>query len=115
MKNDLPFKELSQAIDGEFYTDNIHRIIYSTDASSYRELPQAVVLPRHKEDVSKVLAFAREHHTSVIPRGAGTSLAGQVVGGGIVIDISKYMDRICLLYTSPSPRDRQKSRMPSSA
>jgi len=94
MKNDLPFKEISQAIDGEFYIDNIHRIVYSTDASSYRELPQAVVLPRHKEDVIKVLSFAREHHTSVIPRGAGTSLAGQVVGGGIVIDISKYMDRI---------------------
>ena len=94
MKNELPFDILLQSIDGELYDDNTHRIIYSTDASSYRELPQAVVLPRHKEDVRRVLAFAREHQTSVIPRGAGTSLAGQVVGGGIVIDISKYMDRI---------------------
>lgn len=94
MKNELPFEILSQSIDGELYNDNTHRIVYSTDASSYRELPQAVVLPRHKEDVRKVLAFAREHETSVIPRGAGTSLAGQVVGGGIVIDISKYMDRM---------------------
>jgi len=94
MENKLPFEDLSQSIDGELHIDNIHRIIYSTDASSYRELPQAVVLPRHKEDVRKVLAFAREHHTSVIPRGAGTSLAGQVVGAGIVVDISKYMDRI---------------------
>ena len=94
MKNDLPFELLSQSIDGDLYNDNIHRVIYSTDASSYRELPQAVVLPRNKEDVRKVLAFAREHQTSIIPRGAGTSLAGQVVGSGIVVDISKYMDRI---------------------
>jgi FAD/FMN-containing dehydrogenase/Fe-S oxidoreductase len=88
------FDKLSQSIDGELYTDNIHRIIYSTDASSYRELPLAVVIPRHKEDVRKVLAFALENNTSVIPRGAGTSLAGQVVGAGIVVDTSKYMDRI---------------------
>jgi FAD/FMN-containing dehydrogenase/Fe-S oxidoreductase len=94
MQNDRPFGKLSQSIDGELYIDNIHRIIYATDASSYREMPQAVVLPRHKEDVRKVLEFARENHTSVIPRGAGTSLAGQVVGAGIVLDISKYMDRI---------------------
>ncbi|MEI6678439.1 MAG: FAD-linked oxidase C-terminal domain-containing protein [Mariniphaga sp.] len=94
MKNVLPFDELSQIIDGELYTDKTHRIIYSTDASSYRELPQAIILPRHREDIRKILAFAREHQTSVIPRGAGTSLAGQVVGAGIVVDISKYMDRI---------------------
>ena len=94
MKNALPFENLAQSIDGELYIDNIHRIIYATDASSYREMPQAVILPRHKEDIRKVLAFAQENHTSVIPRGAGTSLAGQVVGAGIVVDISKYMDRI---------------------
>ena len=94
MKYGLPFDKLSHSIDGELYNDNIHRIIYSTDASSYRELPLAVILPRHKEDVRKILAFAREHNTSVIPRAAGTSLAGQVVGSGIVVDISKYMDRI---------------------
>ena len=94
MKNALPFEKLSQSIDGDLYSDKTHRIIYSTDASSYRELPQAVVIPKDKEDVKRILAFAREHHTSIIPRGAGTSLAGQVVGGGIVVDISKYMDRI---------------------
>ncbi len=94
MKKPLSFEKLSQSIDGDLYNDKTHRISYSTDASSYRELPLAVVLPRHKEDVRKVLEFARENDTSVIPRGAGTSLAGQVVGGGIVVDISKYMDRI---------------------
>ena len=94
MKNGLPFDKLAQLIDGELYTDHTKRVIYSTDASSYRELPQAVTLPRHKEDVKLILEFAREHQTSVIPRGAGTSLAGQVVGPGIVVDISKYMDQI---------------------
>ena len=94
MSNPLSFEKLSQSIDGELYSDKTHRIVYSTDASSYRELPQAVVLPKNKEDVRKVLVFARENQTSVIPRGAGTSLAGQVVGAGIVIDISRYMDRI---------------------
>ena len=94
MKNAPLFEKLSQSLDGDLYSDKTHRIIYSTDASSYREMPQAVVIPRGKEDVKKVLAYAREHGTSIIPRGAGTSLAGQVVGGGIVVDISKYMDRI---------------------
>ena len=94
MNNTIPFNLLAQTIDGDLFTDNTHRIIYATDGSSYREIPQAVVLPKNKEDVKKVLAFAREHKTSIIPRAAGTSLAGQVVGAGIVVDISKYMDRI---------------------
>jgi FAD/FMN-containing dehydrogenase/Fe-S oxidoreductase len=94
MNKTIPFNLLAQTIDGELFTDNTHRIIYATDGSSYREIPQAVVLPKNKEDVKKVLAFAREHKTSIIPRAAGTSLAGQVVGSGIVVDISKYMDRI---------------------
>ena len=94
MKSSFPFEKLAQFIEGELLTDNINRIIYATDGSSYREIPLAVVIPKHKSDVQKVLAFAREYKTSVIPRGAGTSLAGQVVGAGIVVDISKYMDRI---------------------
>ena len=94
MKNNFPFDQLAKSLDGELYTDKVKRVIYSTDASSYREIPLAVVIPRHKEDVKLVIDFARENHTSIIPRGAGTSLAGQVVGAGIVVDISKYMDQI---------------------
>ncbi len=94
MNTALPFDLLAKNIDGELFTDNSHRIIYATDGSSYREIPQAVIIPKHKEDVKKALWFARQHKTSVIPRAAGTSLAGQVVGPGIVLDISKYMDRI---------------------
>src|SRR5687768_17945257 len=70
------------------------RILYATDASAYRELPIAVAIPRSVEDLKKLIAFAREHHTSLIPRAAGTSLAGQVVGNGIVVDVSKHFTKI---------------------
>ncbi|WP_159523377.1 FAD-binding and (Fe-S)-binding domain-containing protein [Sunxiuqinia indica] len=91
--NDL-FLELKQKLDGDVYTDNVQKVIYATDASSYREIPQAVCKPRNKADIRQIIDFAREHKTSVIPRAGGTSLAGQVVGKGIVIDVSKYMNRI---------------------
>src|SRR4029079_17329074 len=60
----------------------------------YREMPLAVAVPKNIEDLKKLIAFARENHTSLIPRAAGTSLAGQVVGNGIVVDISKYFTQI---------------------
>jgi len=81
-------------ISGDLFTDDLQRIIYATDGSAYREIPAAVTRPRDKEDIKKITQFARENKTSVIPRGAGTSLAGQVVGPGIVVDVSKYMNRI---------------------
>ncbi|MCO4821788.1 MAG: FAD-binding protein [Flavobacteriaceae bacterium] len=68
--------------------------LYATDASVYRLLPKAVALPKHSEDLKILIEFARQHKTSLIPRAAGTSLAGQCVGGGIVVDISKYMNAI---------------------
>ena len=58
------------------------RKLYATDASVYREIPQAVAFPKNEQDIRKLVAFARTHHTSLIPRTAGTSLAGQVVGRG---------------------------------
>ncbi|MET0224561.1 MAG: FAD-binding and (Fe-S)-binding domain-containing protein, partial [Terrimicrobium sp.] len=70
------------------------RKLYATDASVYREIPQAVVFPKNEHDIRKLVAFARRHHTSLIPRTAGTSLAGQVVGPGIVVDVSRYLNRI---------------------
>ena len=94
MTDSLPLEILSGSLEGDVLTDSINRIIYATDGSSYREIPRAVVIPKSKEDIRKILRFAKDHHTSVIPRAAGTSLAGQVVGSGIVVDISKHMDRI---------------------
>lgn len=88
------FNQLKESLEGDLFTDNVQRVLYSTDASQYKELPLAVARPKSKGDIKKLLAFARENKTSVIPRGAGTSLAGQVVGSGLVVDISKYLNRI---------------------
>ncbi|MGQ8336141.1 FAD-binding and (Fe-S)-binding domain-containing protein [Sunxiuqinia sp. A32] len=86
------FQTLKEKLEGDIFTDNVQRILYATDASSYREIPQAVCRPKTKNDIIDIIRFARENDTSVIPRAAGTSLAGQVVGPGIVVDISKYMN-----------------------
>jgi len=86
--------QLKMQLDGDLFADNVQRVLYATDASQYREMPLAVARPKNKEDIKKIIAFARENGTSVIPRGAGTSLAGQVVGPGIVVDMSKYMNKM---------------------
>lgn len=94
MINPDKFNQLKARLEGDLFIDNVQRVIYSTDASQYKEMPLAVTKPKNKEDVKKIMAFARENNTSIIPRGAGTSLAGQVVGNGIVVDVSKYMNKI---------------------
>ena len=81
-------------IDGELFTDRLRLLMYATDASAYRELPQAVVYPKHESDIRELVRFAREHRISLIPRAAGTSLAGQVVGSGVVVDVSRHMNSI---------------------
>ena len=68
-------------------TDRLHRLAYATDASAYREIPEGVAYPETVEDVQELVAEARRRGTCLIPRAAGTSLAGQVVGKGIVVDI----------------------------
>lgn len=88
------FNRLKSQLEGDLFTDNVQRVLYSTDASQYKEKPLAVIRPKTKEDIKKIIAFAHENGTSIIPRGGGTSLAGQVVGPGIVVDISKYMNKI---------------------
>ena len=87
----MDFSSLRSVLEGDLFTDNLQRILYATDASSYREIPIAVARPVNKEDIKKIIAFASANSCSIIPRGAGTSLAGQVVGPGIVVDISKYL------------------------
>jgi FAD/FMN-containing dehydrogenase/Fe-S oxidoreductase len=88
------WKQLASQLDGELYFDDLMRTLYATDASVYREMPQAVALPKNEADICKLVRFAREHRTSLIPRTAGTSLAGQVVGPGIVVDVSHHLNRI---------------------
>ncbi|MDP3666941.1 MAG: FAD-binding oxidoreductase, partial [Sediminibacterium sp.] len=90
---------LAQQIEGELYFDNTIRTLYATDASAYREMPLAVAIPKSAPDILKLIAFARANQTSLIPRTAGTSLAGQVVGKGIIVDVSKHFTQILELNT----------------
>src|SRR6187431_407733 len=92
MKSKL--QQLSQQLDGDLYFDTVMRTLYATDASAYREMPLAVAIPRNKEDIKKLIVFARINQTSLIPRTAGTSLAGQVVGNGIIVDVSKHFTQV---------------------
>ncbi|MBA4057643.1 MAG: FAD-binding oxidoreductase, partial [Marivirga sp.] len=90
----MNFGALEKELEGEFFTDETTRRLYATDASAYREVPQAVAMPKNDRDIEKLIRFATVNKTSLIPRTGGTSLAGQVVGGGIVVDISKNFNRI---------------------
>ena len=72
------------------HTDRLHRLAYATDASAYREMPVGVAFPESADDVRQLLRQARDQKTHLIPRAAGTSLAGQVVGKGIVVDIKGW-------------------------
>lgn len=85
---------LKKSLKGELFTDNLHRIIYATDASVYRMLPLAVIYPKNENDVKKTIVFANKNHVSLTARTAGTSLAGQCVTNGIILDFSKYFTSI---------------------
>ncbi|MCE6992219.1 FAD-binding and (Fe-S)-binding domain-containing protein [Dyadobacter sp. CY323] len=93
------FNSLRSQFEGELYYDEstLHaaqKSIYATDASVYQEMPLAVALPRTVEDIRHLIEFAKNNKVTLIPRAAGTSLAGQVVGNGIVVDISKHFGKI---------------------
>ena len=97
MKESL--QELAQQLSGEFYFDThaLHQMqlrAYATDASVYQEMPLAVAIPKEEKDLQLLIAFAQKHSITLIPRAAGTSLAGQVVGSGIVVDISKHFTQM---------------------
>jgi FAD/FMN-containing dehydrogenase/Fe-S oxidoreductase len=92
--NSKVIDKLAKSLKGDIYDDYTTRALYSTDASAYKEMPFAVARPRNTDDIKKLIAFARENKTTLIPRTAGTSLAGQVVGNGIVVDVSRYMTAI---------------------
>ena len=87
-------QQLGKQLQGDLFFDTTMRTLYATDASAYREMPLAVAIPKNSDDIKKLIAFAYQHKTSLIPRTAGTSLAGQVVGNGIVVDVSKYFTGI---------------------
>jgi len=85
---------LKARLDGEVRFDAISRVLYSTDASNYQIEPIGVVIPRTVEDVVRTVETAAQYNVSILPRGGGTSLAGQAVGHALVIDFSKYLNRV---------------------
>ncbi|WP_040800073.1 FAD-binding and (Fe-S)-binding domain-containing protein [Nocardia higoensis] len=94
MTEEKLFAALRARLDGEVDISPRRRAEYSSDASNYRVPPAAVVFPRGDEDVAAALAFAREHGLPVTARGAGTSVAGNAVGPGVVLDFSRHMNRV---------------------
>jgi len=85
---------LRASLEGDIYDDHKMRTLYATDASVYREMPLAVAMPKHKDDICQLVHFAKTEQIPLIPRAAGTSLAGQCVGEGIVVDTSRYMTEV---------------------
>src|SRR5437588_3614941 len=88
---------LRRELAGEVLFDRFSRGRYATDASIYQIEPLGVVVPKGKEDVTAALQIAREEGVAVLPRGGGTSQCGQTVARALVLDCSKYMDRIVAL------------------
>lgn len=85
---------LQRRLEGELRWDSVSKKLYSTDASVYQELPTAVAFPKSSNDIRVLIEFARQHQVGLIPRTAGTSLAGQVVGSGVVVDVSRHLNRV---------------------
>jgi FAD/FMN-containing dehydrogenase/Fe-S oxidoreductase len=87
-------RDLKNQMKGEVYFDDYHRILYSTAACIFQVKPLGVVLPCEEEDVAKLITYARENGIALTARGAGSGVAGQTVNSGIIVDFSKYMNRI---------------------
>lgn len=92
--SDQKLLSLGVLMDGDIFIDQPTKILYATDASAYREIPLAVSVPKSVSDLKQLILFAGKEGVSLIPRTAGTSLAGQVVGQGIVVDVSKHFTSI---------------------
>src|SRR5580765_2318054 len=93
MNEDL-YQSLKSRVQGEVLFDRASRLMYSTDASIYEIEPIGVVIPKTHEDVFATMETARDFKVPVLPRGGGTSLAGQTVGEAVVIDMSKYLNKV---------------------
>ena len=85
---------LKSKLSGDVNFDQITRTLYSTDASNYQIYPVGVVVPKNDEDVANTIEIASRHRVAILPRGSGSSLAGQAVGHALVLDLSKYFNQI---------------------
>ncbi|MGB6219745.1 FAD-binding and (Fe-S)-binding domain-containing protein [Haloferula sp.] len=95
----IPFGQLASRISGRLDTGETLRRLYATDASEYQEMPAGVVFPEKEDDLREIIRFARRYQLGLIPRTAGTSLAGQCVGSGLVVDVSHHFTRILAIDT----------------
>lgn len=87
-------RDLKKIIKGEVFFDEVTRHIYSFGASIYKIKPKGVVIPRDKEDIVSLIRYAASENIPLTARGAGTSLAGQSVGSGIIVDFTGHMNRL---------------------
>ena len=94
--------ELQKRIAGEVRFDAMSRVLYSTDASIYEIEPLGVVIPRTPEDAIAAVEICARHGVPILPRGAGTALAGQAVGRAVQLDMSKYLNKV--LEVNPEER-----------
>lgn len=90
----LVASDLRRRIAGEVYTDDVTRTLYASAACIYEIQPLGVVIPKDADDVAATIGYAAEHGLSVVPRGAATALAGQTVGAGLVVDVSRHLTNI---------------------
>src|SRR5512143_52220 len=86
--------QLNRSLRGSLRTDRASRILYSTDASIYQVEPLGVVIPRDQDDLQAVVELASQYRVPVLPRGSGSSLAGQAIGPALIVDCSRWLDRI---------------------
>ena len=90
----MTLQDLSQQLEGTLLNDKLTKALYATDASVYRKIPLAVAYPKNTKDLKTLITYANNQKVGLIPRTAGTSLAGQCVGDGIVVDTSKHFTKI---------------------
>ena len=94
MIHNATLEKLHQSLSGTILFDDLHKTLYATDASVYRKIPLAVAFPKDENDLKILIDFATKNKITLIPRTAGTSLAGQCVGDGIIVDVSKHFTAI---------------------
>src|SRR5438132_3952285 len=86
--------DLKGIVRGELLFDDLSRALYSTDASIFQVQPLGVVVPRDEEDVQALVRFAAENKVPLVPRGAGSGLAGEALGTGLIVDMSRHFRAI---------------------
>ncbi len=94
MINNATLKTVHNSLSGDVLFDDLHKTLYATDASVYRKIPLAVAFPKNEKDIKILIEFATLNNITLIPRTAGTSLAGQCVGDGMIVDVSKHFTNI---------------------